>query len=110
MRELGAESTALHRQVGAEVARTRQDLLVVVGGGGADAIADGAIAAGLPAARVHRVADVDAALALLRAEARAGDRVLCKASRGVQLDRLVDRLVADLAAGAGGAGAETAGA
>lgn len=114
MRELGAESTALHRQVGAEVARTRQDLLVTVGGGGADAIADGAIAAGLPAARVHRVPDIDAALALLRAETRAGDRVLCKASRGVQLDRLVDRLVADLGAAggspSGGAGAEAAGA
>ncbi|MBM3973337.1 MAG: UDP-N-acetylmuramoyl-tripeptide--D-alanyl-D-alanine ligase [Planctomycetes bacterium] len=110
MRELGAESAALHRQVGAEVVRTRQDLLVTVGGGDADAIADGAIAAGLPAARVHRVPDIDAALALLRAEARAGDRVLCKASRGVQLDRLVDRFVADLGAATGGAGAGAAGA
>jgi UDP-N-acetylmuramoyl-tripeptide--D-alanyl-D-alanine ligase len=110
MRELGAESVALHRQVGADVARTRQDLLVAVGGGGADAIADGAVAAGLPAARVCRVPDIDAALALLRAEVRAGDRVLCKASRGVQLDRLVDRLVADLGAASGGAGAEANGA
>lgn len=110
MRELGAESAALHRQVGADVARTRQDLLVAVGGGGADAIADGAVAAGLPAANVRRVPDVDAALALLRAEVRAGDRVLCKASRGVQLDRLVDRLVADLGSATDGAGAEAAGA
>ncbi|MFY9340955.1 MAG: hypothetical protein WAT39_00605, partial [Planctomycetota bacterium] len=45
---------------------------------------------------VHRVADVPAALALLRGLLRAGDRVLCKASRKVALDRLVDRLLAEL--------------
>jgi UDP-N-acetylmuramoyl-tripeptide--D-alanyl-D-alanine ligase len=95
MRELGDDGPALHRQVGVEVARTRQDLLVVVGAGAAP-IADGALAGGLPAAAVHRVADQDAALALLRGEVRPGDRVLCKASNGVRLDRLVDRLVAEL--------------
>lgn len=95
MRELGDDGPALHRQVGMEVARTRQDLLVVIGAAAAP-IADGALAGGLPAAAVHRVADQDAALALLRAAVRPGDRVLCKASNGVRLDRLVDRLVADL--------------
>jgi UDP-N-acetylmuramoyl-tripeptide--D-alanyl-D-alanine ligase len=50
----------------------------------------------MPAAGVHRVPDQDAALALLRGVVRPGDRVLCKASNGVRLDRLVDRLVADL--------------
>ena len=95
MRELGDDGPALHRQVGAEVARTRQDLLVVLGDGAAP-IADGALAGGMPAAGVHRVPDQDAALALLRGVVRPGDRVLCKASNGVRLDRLVDRLVADL--------------
>lgn len=95
MRELGPDGPALHRQVGAEVARTKQDLLVVVGDG-AGPIADGALAGGMPVAAVHRVADQDAALALLRGAVRPGDRVLCKASNGVRLDRLVDRLVADL--------------
>jgi UDP-N-acetylmuramoyl-tripeptide--D-alanyl-D-alanine ligase len=102
MRELGAHSEALHRALGAEVVRTKQDLLVVVG---ADAgpIADGAVAGGMPAAHVHRVADVDAAYALLRGIARIGDRILCKASRKVELDRLVDRLVASLDGNVGAA-------
>jgi len=42
----------------------------------------------------------------LRAMVRAGDRVLCKASRRVALDRLVDRLVTSIAAGGGGVSAE----
>jgi UDP-N-acetylmuramoyl-tripeptide--D-alanyl-D-alanine ligase len=108
MLELGHDSIALHRELGAEVARTRQDLLVCVGDG-ASPIADGAIAAGVPAARVHRVADLDAALRLLRDLVRAGDRVLCKASRRIALDRLVDRLVAELGA-SGVAGGDAGGA
>ncbi|MGB3970236.1 MAG: UDP-N-acetylmuramoyl-tripeptide--D-alanyl-D-alanine ligase [Planctomycetota bacterium] len=95
MRELGEHSAALHRALGAEVVRTAQDLLVCVGAGAAP-IADGACVAGMPAEAVHRVADVPAALALLRGLLRAGDRVLCKASRKVALDRLVDRLLAEL--------------
>lgn len=103
MLELGDASAALHRALGAEVARTRQDVLVCIGDG-ALPIADGAVAAGMAAARVHRVADLDAAFVLLRELAREGDRVLCKASRRVALDRLVDRLVADLAARAADGG------
>jgi len=95
MRELGAASAALHNQVGAEVRATRQDLLVCVGAAAA-AIADGAVAAGMPAGDVHRVDGAAAAFELLRTLVRPGDRVLCKASRAVQLDRLVDRLVAEL--------------
>jgi len=98
MLELGATSDALHRALGAEVARTRQDLLVCVGTG-ASPIADGAIAAGMSATAVHRVDDASAAFDLLRARLRGGDRVLCKASRRIALDRLVDRLLAELGGG-----------
>ncbi len=97
MLELGEQSRALHRELGGEVARTRQDVLVCVGPGAAP-IADGAIAAGMPGHAVHRVADIGAAFQLLRDLVRPGDRVLCKASRRIALDRLVDRLVADLGA------------
>jgi UDP-N-acetylmuramoyl-tripeptide--D-alanyl-D-alanine ligase len=97
MLELGAQSHALHRELGGEVARTKQDLLVCVGDG-ASPIADGAVAAGMPARLVHRVPDVAAALALLKHVLQPGDRLLCKASRRIALDRLVDRLVAELAA------------
>ncbi|HZN41274.1 MAG TPA: UDP-N-acetylmuramoyl-tripeptide--D-alanyl-D-alanine ligase [Planctomycetota bacterium] len=95
MLELGAESVALHRALGAEVVRTRHDLLVCVGTG-AGPIADGALAAGMSKRDVFRVPDVAAALALLRGAVVPGDRVLCKASRRVALDHLVDRLLAEL--------------
>jgi UDP-N-acetylmuramoyl-tripeptide--D-alanyl-D-alanine ligase len=95
MLELGNESVALHRALGAEVVRTRHDLLVCVGAG-AGPIADGALAAGMAKCDVFLVPDVAAALALLRSAVVAGDRVLCKASRRVALDRLVDRLLAEL--------------
>jgi len=104
MRELGEQSELLHRGLGAEVAATRQDLLVCVGAG-ARAIADGALGAGMAAAAVHQVPDQDQALQLLRACLRPGDRVLCKASRAVALDQLVDRLVADLGTERGSAAA-----
>jgi UDP-N-acetylmuramoyl-tripeptide--D-alanyl-D-alanine ligase len=94
MRELGADAEALHRELGGAVARGDFERLVCVGAGAA-AIADGAVAAGLPVARVHVVADVAAAHDLLVRDLRATDVVLCKASRSVQLDRLVDRLTAD---------------
>jgi UDP-N-acetylmuramoyl-tripeptide--D-alanyl-D-alanine ligase len=95
MLELGERSRELHESLGAEVVRTRQDLLVCVGEG-ARAIGDGAVAAGMAGNRVHRAADIGEAFELLKAHLRPGDRVLCKASRRVGLDRLVDRLQAEL--------------
>ena len=97
MAELGADSEALHRRLGEQVVQTGHDRLVCVGAD-AVAIADGALGAGMPRAAVHCVDDVHAAHGLLRGVLRPGDRVLCKASRRVQLERLVDRLVAELAA------------
>jgi len=95
MAELGPDSVAMHRRLGEEVVKTGHSRLICVG---ADArpIADGAIAAGMPEASVHCVEDVHSAHSLLCTVLRAGDRVLCKASRKVQLDRLVDRLVGTL--------------
>ncbi len=92
MLELGASSEALHRELGAGTQAAGIDLLVTVGDG-ARPIAAGAIAAGMPTAAVISVDTVDAAQALLQAQLRAGDRVLCKASRRVGLDRLVDGLL-----------------
>lgn len=103
MLELGPQGEALHRELGAEIVRTRQDLLVCLGDG-ARPIADGAIAAGMAPAAVLLVPDIDAAFAVLACELRQGDRVLCKASRRVALDRLVDRLLAALQSESGEAG------
>jgi UDP-N-acetylmuramoyl-tripeptide--D-alanyl-D-alanine ligase len=95
MLELGDAHAAGHREVG-QAAAGVAELLVVVGDGAA-ALADAGVEAGLPSERVLRVPDADAALDALRPRLRSGDVLLVKASRGIALDGLVDRLVAELA-------------
>jgi UDP-N-acetylmuramoyl-tripeptide--D-alanyl-D-alanine ligase len=99
MLELGKGSATGHREVGTAAAATC-DLLVVVGAG-ATGIAAGARAAGLDPSRILEVRDRDAALDLLRSRLRDGDVVLVKASRGIELDLLVDALRVELGRGAG---------
>ncbi|HZW01073.1 MAG TPA: hypothetical protein VFF55_05845, partial [Candidatus Deferrimicrobium sp.] len=84
-------AAAEHHRVGLGAASVAERLIVV----GADAagIAEGALAGGLAAARIDRVADRDEALTVLLAGLRDGDAVLVKASRGAALDLLVDQLV-----------------
>jgi UDP-N-acetylmuramoyl-tripeptide--D-alanyl-D-alanine ligase len=94
MLELGKGAASGHREVGTAAAAT-VDLLVVVGPG-ADGIAAGARAGGLDPSRILEARDRDAALDLLRVRLRDGDVVLVKASRGVELDVLVDSLRAEL--------------
>jgi UDP-N-acetylmuramoyl-tripeptide--D-alanyl-D-alanine ligase len=93
MLELGDGHESGHREVGRAAAGV-VDLLIVVGAG-AGALADEAIDAGLPADRVLRATDAEAALDLLRPRQRVGDTILVKGSRGIALDRLVERLVAE---------------
>lgn len=94
MLELGEAHEAGHRAVG-EAAGPIVDLLIVVGAG-AGGIAAGALDAGLEAGRIHVVADADGALDALRPRLRDGDSVLVKASRGIELDRVVDGLRLEL--------------
>ena len=94
MLELGESAEAGHRAVGRAAARVC-DMLVVVGSG-AIAIAQGAREAGLESSRLHEAEDREAALDVLRPRLRSGDVVLVKASRGIALDRLVDRLREEL--------------
>ena len=96
MRELGTAHDAGHVEAG-EAAGTTLDRLVVVDGGPdgeAAGILRGALAAGLSRDAVTVVADPAAAVAALRGELRPGDVVLVKASRGIELERVVDGLVA----------------
>jgi UDP-N-acetylmuramoyl-tripeptide--D-alanyl-D-alanine ligase len=90
MLELGEGSDEAHRQVG-ELASAVAELLVVVGDG-AKGIAEGARLGGLPAADVIEAPDREAALDALLQLLQRGDVVLVKASRGAELDLLVDRL------------------
>jgi UDP-N-acetylmuramoyl-tripeptide--D-alanyl-D-alanine ligase len=81
MAELGTASAAAHAEVAAAATELGVDELVTV-----DA----------PDFRAGRaVGDVDAALALLRAELEPGDVVLVKASRAAGLDRVASALLAE---------------
>ena len=93
MLEFGDAADAAHREVGRAAAGVC-DLLIVVGAGAAG-IAAGAREAGMDPGMVREVADRAAALALIREQATTGDTVLVKASRGVELDWLVDQLRTD---------------
>jgi len=94
MLELGKGAATGHRDVGTAAAATC-DLLITVGSG-ASGIAAGARTAGLDGSRILEARDRDAAFDLLRSRLRDGDVVLVKASRGVELDLLVDALRAEL--------------
>lgn len=92
MYELGATAAGAHREVGGWAAEAC-DLLLAVGGELAGCLADGAREAGMTAAAVLRCGDAEAAADVLCERLVAGDVVLVKGSRGVGLDRTVDRVL-----------------
>ncbi len=99
MKELGDNTEALHRGVGAEAVRRGGDLLVAVGELG-QYIAQGAMEAGLPAEAVHAVPtseDYPAAARWLVGTLRAGDCVLFKASRAMALEKIAEAVIEGLA-------------
>ena len=83
MLELGRDSSELHRSCGQFAAKKGIDIVVGVGGKAVH-IVDGAEAAG---GKSIFLETPEAAGEWLRSELRAGDAVLLKASRGVQLER-----------------------
>jgi UDP-N-acetylmuramoyl-tripeptide--D-alanyl-D-alanine ligase len=97
MLELGGHARGLHAEAGHDAAAAELDFLIAVGGEAARALADGAIAAGLPAASVAYVTSKDEAAALALSKIRPGDLVLVKGSRGIGTDLVVDRLKAEFA-------------
>ena len=90
MLELGDGADEAHRQVG-QLASAVADLLVVIGAG-ARQIASGARQGGLAGDAIVEAADREDALDALLQRLQPGDVILVKASRGAELDRLVDRL------------------
>jgi UDP-N-acetylmuramoyl-tripeptide--D-alanyl-D-alanine ligase len=91
MLELGSEAAEGHHRVGRAAAGICR-LLVTVGAGGA-LMADSARLAGRDDVDVVEAPDAEAALAVLVSRLRAGDTILLKGSRAVELDRLVEPLV-----------------
>ena len=98
MKELGENTVALHRSVGAFAAEGGIDLLVTVGELGAE-IATGAMEAGMSpdAIRITGGKDTyEATAADLKSILREGNHVLFKASRSMALETMVEALTAGL--------------
>lgn len=93
MLELGSASEELHRQVGRYAAERQIDFLIGVRGY-AHAMVDAAVGAGLPESAAHFFEDAGEAGEFVRSLARAGDAVLFKGSRGVAVERALERLTA----------------
>ena len=97
MGELGAYATDAHSAVGHAAATSGLELLVVFGAE-ADGIAEGARAGGMPIEKIMRLssdaAGIASAVGFLGDMAASGDTILVKASRSVELERLVDGLAA----------------
>jgi UDP-N-acetylmuramoyl-tripeptide--D-alanyl-D-alanine ligase len=96
MAELGEDAISEHDRIGRLAVRLDVSRLIVVGvGRSMGAMHHGAVMEGSWGAETTAVADVDAALALLRAELRPGDVVLVKASNSAGLTTLADALISD---------------
>ena len=90
MHELGDESRAEHARIGELAATLGIDEIVVVESELSEPLAAAAEASG---ARVARVANPEAAFALISESLKSGDAVLLKASRVVGLERVADLLL-----------------
>jgi UDP-N-acetylmuramoyl-tripeptide--D-alanyl-D-alanine ligase len=91
MLELGPQGPSLHRERGRALAG-RVDVLIGVGPL-AKELVEGAREAGLNGGGLHHLASAAEAALAARAIVAAGDAVLVKASRGVQLEAVVEALV-----------------
>jgi UDP-N-acetylmuramoyl-tripeptide--D-alanyl-D-alanine ligase len=94
MLELGRAAECLHRQVGRYAAESGIDELVAVQGA-ARFIAEEAMGAGMPPHSVHFFEHSgNAAGEFVRQLAQPGDAMLFKGSRGVQIERTMERVLA----------------
>jgi len=91
MLELGPESPALHREVGAYLAQRGVGYLIACGMLG-HGFADGAREAGMAPDRVREAPDALAAAATLTTMMDAGDVILVKGSRGMRMERVIEAL------------------
>jgi UDP-N-acetylmuramoyl-tripeptide--D-alanyl-D-alanine ligase len=103
MLELGAESAALHAEVGRAASATAPALAVFVGTESAHGAA--AVRAAGGAVQALHVPQLDeAGVTAIEAALRPGDAILLKGSRGSRMERLVEALAARAAGAATGRG------
>ena len=93
MLELGGAAEELHRELGRYAASLGIDFLIGVRGN-ALAMINAAVGAGLPESAAHFFEDPGDAGAWVHQAARPGDAVLFKGSRGVRVERALERLLA----------------
>ncbi len=91
MLELGADSRAMHREIGELLVTKQISRLIACGSLGGD-IAEGARKAGMPESLIVEVPDAAAAAELVRTIIRQGDVVLVKGSRGMRMEQVVQGL------------------
>jgi len=90
MLELGDRELEYHREAGRGIPN---DIDVVIAvGKRSKALLEGARQAGFSDQRLHHFDDAESAAAFLESFIEPGDLVLIKASRGIALDRMIDRL------------------
>ena len=90
MLELGAAAEAAHLEVGRLAARLGVERLYGFGPLSRSTVS-GARAAGLLTA--HAVSDLETLIEEIRREVQPGDRILIKGSRGMKMERILERLV-----------------
>ncbi len=93
MLELGARSAAEHRRIGAALASSRADAVVLFGSETEDARAAFGGAASGADKRVFRTDDIDELSRIVAGLVAPGDLVLLKGSRGTALERLTGTLL-----------------
>lgn len=92
MLELGPETYKLHEDVGKELPTSSVDRLITVGSRAAW-IAKGARATGMPDAHIKVCADHEEAFQHLSNLLEAGDTILIKGSRGMQMWKITEKLL-----------------
>ncbi|MCG8406643.1 MAG: UDP-N-acetylmuramoyl-tripeptide--D-alanyl-D-alanine ligase [Phycisphaerales bacterium] len=88
MRELGSQATRCHLAVGEEAGRSTAQVIIAVGAY-ARIVADGATITAGTSKRIYTCPSIEALVEKLPAWLEPGDAVLLKASRGVQLERII---------------------
>jgi len=94
MLELGEKSEAFHREVGTLLGVHSFSLVMVVGPMSRH-IAKNALAAGMKAAQLYHFADAAACASAVESMLKSGDLVYIKGSRGIGLEAVLKRFVAE---------------
>ena len=90
MLELGEVSTAMHEELGLHLAETPCDLAVVVGPESVN-VREAAVTAGMDPDCIRHADNAEQAAGFLVTELRAGDLMFIKGSRGIGLEKIIDR-------------------